>query len=261
MTPPHQHLHPQRVRKESKTWKVTSTCFATRLASSKRKTIHLPNFSAEEGCDTRSVCLTEFSRLEFKVFFCFFCWGGSPVRWGCRIRRLHPLKWVILLQWVSGIWPKTIWWWSSSNAGVLGNAENPFIAIPHRPTQAGVVVLYNIWHGFLVRSWGPRVLWQAVTLWLVNSSAIGALGYNRCVTGRRSRNEHHVVKFRQSAENRSRARDTQPIRGVSDELARGCKRWHPLAPGRRYGKKKSSLWVYVSPPISHTPQKHQPFRE
>ena len=36
----------------------------------------------------------------------------------------------------------------------------------------------------------------------------------------------------------------QPIRGVSDELARGCKRWHPLAPGRRYGKKKSSLWIY-----------------
>ena len=32
------------------------------------------------------------------------------------------------------------------------------------------------------------------------------------------------------------------IRGVSDELARGCKHWHPLAPGSRYGKKKSSLW-------------------
>ena len=29
-----------------------------------------------------------------------------------------------------------------------------------------------------------------------------------------------------------------------------CKRWHPLAPGRIYGKKKSSLWVYVPPSIS-----------
>ena len=37
---------------------------------------------------------------------------------------------------------------------------------------------------------------------------------------------------------------------VSDEIPRGCKRWHPLAPGRWYGKKKSSLWVYVSPSIS-----------
>ena len=44
--------------------------------------------------------------------------------------------------------------------------------------------------------------------------------------------------------------DTQLIRGVSDELARGCKRWHSLAPGRGYEKKKSSLWVYVSPSIS-----------
>ena len=76
------------------------------------------------------------------------------------------------------------------------------------------------------------------------------LGYNRCVTGRRLRDENDAVRFRQSAENRSRAWDTQPIRSVSDELARGCKRWHPLAPRRRYGKKKSSFWVYVSLSIS-----------
>ena len=82
---------------------------------------------------------------------------------------------------------------------------------------------------------------------------------NRCVTGRGSRDENHAVRFGQSAENRNRAGDTRPIIDVSDELARGCKRWPSLAPGRRYGKKKASL--YVSPPISHTPQKHQPFRE
>ena len=30
-------------------------------------------------------------------------------------------------------------------------------------------LLYNdCWHGFWVCSWWPRVLWQAVTLWLVN---------------------------------------------------------------------------------------------
>ena len=86
-------------------------------------------------------------------------------------------------------------------------------------------------------------------------TTIRALRSSRCVTGRRSRDENHAVRFRQSVENRSPARDTQLTRGVSDELSRGCKRLHPLAPGRRYGKKKSSLWVYVSPPNSHTPQK------
>ena len=87
-------------------------------------------------------------------------------------------------------------------------------------------------------------------------STIRALRSNRCVTGRRPRDDNYAVRFRQSAENCSLARDSQPIRGVSDKLARGCKRWHSLAPGRRYVKKKSSLRVYVSPPISHTPQKH-----
>ena len=70
-------------------------------------------------------------------------------------------------------------------------------------------------------------------------STIRALRSNRCVTGRRSRDENHAVRFRQSAENRSRVGDTQLIRGVSDGLARECKRWYPLAPGRRYGKKSS----------------------
>ena len=31
-----------------------------------------------------------------------------------------------------------------------------------------LLVLYNIWHGFLVRSLWPRMLWQAIRLWLVN---------------------------------------------------------------------------------------------
>ena len=41
-------------------------------------------------------------------------------------------------------------------------------------------------------------------------STIRALGSNRYVTGRRSRDENPAVTFRQSAKNRSRARDTQP---------------------------------------------------
>ena len=69
-----------------------------------------------------------------------------------------------------------------------------------------------------------------------DDSIISAVGYNRCVTGRRPRDENHAVRFRPRAENHSQA-----IRGVSDKFAREWKCWHALAPGRRYGKKKSSL--------------------
>ena len=84
-----------------------------------------------------------------------------------------------------------------------------------------------------------------------DDSTIRALEYNSCVTRRWPRDENYAVRFRQSAVNCSRAWDTQPIRGVS-----ACKGvasvGTPLAPGRRHGKKKSSLLVYVPPPISHT---------
>ena len=58
-----------------------------------------------------------------------------------------------------------------------------------------LIVLYNIRYRFSVHSWWPRVLWQAVTLGLVYSNAIRALSYSRCVTGRRSRDENHTVRF------------------------------------------------------------------
>ena len=61
-------------------------------------------------------------------------------------------------------------------------------------------------------------------------STIRVVGYNRCVTGRRQHDENNAFRFRQSAENRSRAMDTQSVRGVSDELARGCKRWNTPPP-------------------------------
>ena len=64
----------------------------------------------------------------------------------------------------------------------------------------------------------------------------GASGHlNRCVTGRGSCDENYVVSFRQSAENHSRARDTQPIRGVSDELASVA----PPGSWKKNGKKSS----------------------
>ena len=53
----------------------------------------------------------------------------------------------------------------------------------------------------------------------------------------------HTVTF-------SRAWNTQPIRGVMSSLtiplASGCKRWHPLAPGRRYRARSSPLSEDIS---------------
>ena len=99
-----------------------------------------------------------------------------------------------------------------------------------------------IFDSFLVT---PCALTSCHVLISKQDNTIRALGYNKWPC-----DENHAVRFRQCAENRSRARNTQPNRGVSDKLARGCKPWHPLAPGRRYEKKKSSLWVYVSLSIS-----------
>ena len=48
-------------------------------------------------------------------------------------------------QWVSWIWYYTIWWWGSSNAWALGNAQYPFIAITPKSTLA--------WSGSTW--WGP----------------------------------------------------------------------------------------------------------
>ena len=65
-----------------------------------------------------------------------------------------------------------------------------------------------------------------------------ALGPNRYVTERRTRDENHAVRFgrvQRIAVERGTRRD------VSNEPARRCKCWHPLAPERRHGKKKSSF--------------------
>ena len=59
----------------------------------------------------------------FKNSLLAFC----PVSWDCRIHRLLLCGGVRHPQRVS-------WWWGSSNAGALGNAEYPFIAIALRST-------------------------------------------------------------------------------------------------------------------------------
>ena len=74
---------------------------------------------------------------------------------------------------------------------------------------------------------------------------IRTVGYNRCITGRRSRDEIHAVRFGQRAENRSLARDTQPIRGVL--ASEGVQALAPPRSSKKvWDKKKSPLWVYVS---------------
>ena len=61
----------------------------------------------------------------------------SQVGWGCRTHRLLLCRGVRTPpQQVSWIWHETIWWWRSSNAGALGNAEYPFVAIAPRSTLA-----------------------------------------------------------------------------------------------------------------------------
>ena len=53
----------------------------------------------------------------------------SSVGLGCRMHRLHLYREVRLPHRVFCIWHYAIWWWGFSNAGSLGNAEYPFIAI------------------------------------------------------------------------------------------------------------------------------------
>ena len=105
-------------------------------------------------------------------------------------------------------------------------------------------MLYNIWHGFSVRSWWPRVLWQAVTLWLVNWGMVM----------RRSRPVEQVCNRKESWES-----GVEPGIGCRSEvsrtsltirLARRCKRWHPMDPGRRYGTRRSPLSEYMSVHLS-----------
>ena len=121
----------------------------------------------------------------------------------------------------------------------------------------GDYVLYNdCWHGFWVRSWWPRVLWQPVTLRLVNRGrAVRRGGPVEQVCNRKETTWYgnHAVRFdSQSSQNRESSQGyaaDQMHHVVSDDTA--CKGEQALAhPGSRrkiWDKKKSPLWVHVSP--------------
>ena len=123
------------------------------------------------------------------------------------------------------------------------------------------ISLYNdCWHGFWVRSWWPRVLWQAVMLWLVNRGiAVRGVGRSkRCVTGRRPFDMRTTwsdldCQSRESRVERGiRSRREAFVSSLMIRLARGCKRKYPRARGGRYGTRRSPLSEYMSLSISQT---------
>ena len=102
-----------------------------------------------------------------------------------------------------------------------------------------VYVLYNdYWHGFRTHSQWSRVLWQAVTLGLVRRDRPVDTVLNRKET---TWYENHVVRFWQSVQSESgvergiRSCSVALVSSLTILLARGCKRGHPLTPGRKYG--------------------------
>ena len=61
--------------------------------------------------------------------------------------------------------------------------------------------------------------------------------------------ENHAVIFRLSVQSESRVEPwirSRPEASLMIRLTRECKRWHPLAPGRRYVLRRNPLSEYVS---------------
>ena len=152
---------------------------------------------------------------------------------------------------------------SSEYESYLKNSRVDFlIKTPGKGRNA--LMLYNIWHGFFGLFQVTQCTLASCHILICkqeDDSTIRAVGFNKCVTGRISRDENHAVRFRQRAENRSRAWDTHPIRGVSDELARGGASVGIPWLLEEDNLKKSFLWVYVSPSISQLTTNCGPFRE
>ena len=68
--------------------------------------------------------------------------------------------------------------------------------------------------------------------------------------------ENHVTRFRLSVQSESRvepgirSRSEVLVSSLTIRLARGCKCWHLLAPGRRYGARRRPLSEYMSVHLS-----------
>ena len=88
----------------------------------------------------------------------------------------------------------------------------------------------------LIRSKWPRVLWKPVTLWLVKREVRSGQLSTTSVQAEGDHAMRTTFRFRRNRQNRSRARDTQPIRGVS-----ACKEVQALAPPGSWRK----IWVEV----------------
>ena len=103
------------------------------------------------------------------------------------------------------------------------------------------------------------MLWQAVTLWLVNRGMAVRLGRPvEQVCNRKDTTwyENHAVIFKQARQWESRvepgirSRSEALVTSLTIRLSRGCKRWRPLAPGKRYGARRSHHFEYISLHIS-----------
>ena len=112
-----------------------------------------------------------------------------------------------------------------------------------------VLILYNICHRFSVRSKWPRVVWQAVTLWLVNRTARSG---HSGTTGRRPCDENHAVRFRQSAEDAVERRTGSRSEASLTSLQWGASVGTHWLPGEDMGR-RSPLSEYMSlhPSITH----------
>ena len=113
-----------------------------------------------------------------------------------------------------------------------------------------------IFGSFLVT---PSALTSCHVVISKQNSMIRVVGYNRCVTGRIP-HENHAVRFGQSAENGSRAWDTQPIISSLTSLQRGASVGTPWLPEEDMGR--SPLSEYMSLHLSlKTTTNSGPFRE
>ena len=81
-----------------------------------------------------------------------------------------------------------------------------YIYFLHDIFWCNLLLYNNCWHGFWVRSWWPCVLWQAITLWLVNREMAVRQGRpveQVCNRKETTWYENHAFRFRQRVQSES----------------------------------------------------------